>query len=123
VSAKNTCPGCGGEKTKTAELCAKCRRRANVVGARSWIDTGRPPAPITPRTPQQNRVYHGKLSSIALLEERPLKDVKDGALQLASSMFRRSIESSTELSEIEMEQMLEALDDRLDELGYGRPST
>jgi len=113
-----TCPGCHGPKTRRAELCRDCRRRANVVGARTWVETAQPTLPSTPRTPQQNRVYHGKLNSIAELEQRPLKDVKAWALERASLMFRRSIESSTELSEIEMEQLLESLDRRLDELGY-----
>jgi hypothetical protein len=114
------CPGCGGPKTSRARLCASCRQRANLVGERTWIDTGRPPAPVTPRTPQQNLVYHGKLASIAKLEQLPIKDVKRWALELATLMFRRAIASSTEVSEFEMEQLLEAFDHRLDELGYER---
>jgi hypothetical protein len=113
------CPGCQGPKSKRAKLCKECRPRANAVGERTWLDTGRPPAPLTPRTPQQNLVYHGKLASIAKLEDCPIKDVKRWALELATLMFRRTIASSTEITEMEMEQLLEAFDRRLDALGYG----
>lgn len=112
-----SCPGCGGKKSRRARLCASCRRRANVIGARVWTETAAPVS-TTPRTSQQSRVYHGKCASIAKLEQRDLIDVKRRALETATLMFGRPITSSTELTEIEMEQLLERLDEQLTRLGY-----
>jgi hypothetical protein len=112
-----TCPGCGGAKSKRALLCAGCRRRANVVGAKVWTETAAPVS-TAPRTPQQSRVYHGKLASLAQLQAVDLYEVKRQALHKASAMFGRPITSSTELTEVEMERLLEALDEQLEQLGY-----
>lgn len=119
MSRKNTCPGCGGKKDHRARLCGSCRRRANQVGETAWKKSaGLSAAPARPRTPQQNLVYHGKLTSIAKLENAELLDVKHRTLELASSMFGREFTSSTELNELQMEQLLERLDELLHELGY-----
>lgn len=119
MSRKNACPGCGGLKTATARLCATCRTRANNVGETAWKESaGLQAAPARPRTPQQNRVYHGKLASIAALEHTELLEVKQRTLMAASKRFRREIASSTDLSELEMEQILEQLDLELHRLGY-----
>lgn len=113
----SACPGCGGPKTRRAQFCATCRRRANVVGAKVWTETAAPVS-TTPRTSQQNRVYHGKCASLAKLEQLELFQIKRRSLEAASAMFRRPITSSTELTEIEMEQLLEHLDEQLARLGY-----
>lgn len=120
MSGSIVCPGCGGPKTRRAVLCRACRGRANVVGARTWVETGLPAVPNVPRTKEQSKVYHGKLTSIATLEGRTLLEVKAWALERATAMFGRPFESSTELREIEMELLLESFDRRLEELGYTR---
>lgn len=79
-----------------------------------------PPASVRPRTPEQNRVYHGKVNSLAAAAKIDFLEAKRRALQLASAIVGRQLESSTELSEIEMERVLEALDDHLAELGFVR---
>lgn len=112
------CPGCSGKKTRRAQLCHLCRPRANSVGGRVWSETAQPAVQSIPRTPQQNRVYHARCASIAKLEQRPLLDVKRTALEHFATRIGRPLESSTELSEIEMELLLESLDQRLFELGY-----
>jgi hypothetical protein len=125
---QRVCPGCGGKKSKRAELCASCRKRANVVGASVITHVAEAAispesAPARPRTPQQNTVYHGKISDLAKLNAPGLekaelrlaeRNVKTRALQHARKMFSRPIDSSTELTEIEMERLLEWLDVELD---------
>jgi hypothetical protein len=118
-----TCPACGGQKSKRAELCADCRKTASALGASVLTHVATPAQPFTPRTPAQNTVYHGRLRDIALLnlpgasggelyaEERRLKR---WALKQASKMFGRTIASSTELSELEMDRLLDWLGDRID---------
>lgn len=124
MSRKNLCPGCGNEKTARARLCASCRRRANNVGESAWKQSaGLQGAPARPRTPEQNRVYHGKLASIAKLEKAELFDVKQRTLEFASLTFEREIKSSTELTELEMEHVLEQLDIELHRLGYSTLAT
>jgi RNA polymerase-interacting CarD/CdnL/TRCF family regulator len=111
------CPGCGGPKSKRAELCRKCRRKANAVGATvvaQVVDAQ--PISARLRTPEQNRVYHGVLAKIANLQGSDLRFLKRRALAKASQLFDREIASSTELTEIEMERLLEWLDTELDRL-------
>lgn len=104
------CPGCRGPKTKRARLCAECRRRANSVGEQVWTDTRIPTVPARPRTAQQNTVYHAKCADLAKLSEQDKPIVQAAALAWASKRFQRLIESSTELTEIQMEIVLEHLD-------------
>jgi hypothetical protein len=126
VSA-STCPGCGGGKSKRAKFCKDCRRRANAVGADvlQQIPTAAPRQRVVLRTPQQNLVYHAKCADIAALDgleqwqatkaEQRLRElaVKARTLEWASKRFGRQIDSSTELTEAEMEVVLEHLDAEL----------
>lgn len=126
-TVKVACPGCGGQKSKRAKLCAECRRRANAVGADVVTHVGEaaiPPEsrPPRPRTPQQNLVYHARITDLAKLTDPPSKEtlrvlerqLKKAALEKARQLFGREITSSTELTEAEMEQLLEWLDEQLD---------
>lgn len=121
-----SCPGCGGAKSKRARLCAACRRRANAVGADvlQQLPTAAPRAREVARTPQQNIVYHARCSDLAKLEfagqhvtssqlRMRVIEVKALTMMKASQRFGRKIESSTELTEPEMEQVLELLDQEL----------
>lgn len=132
---KVPCPGgCGGMKSENAALCADCRRRANAVGVSVVTHVHEAsPATARPRTPQQNTVYHGRLRELAILQHGgPFDDkadlwkaerrLKKWALEQAERMFRRELESSTELSEIEMERLNEWLGDRIDELNAHAPA-
>jgi hypothetical protein len=137
MAITTVCPGCGGAKTARARLCATCRRRANSVGEQVWTESHVPPPPARPRTGQQSRIYYGKCASIAraLLPpqgadvaagdrsalDRGMRDVKRRALEWASRAFGREIASSTDLTEIEMERLLEHLDDVLDDLALPTP--
>lgn len=112
-----TCPGCGGAKSKRAELCHKCRRDANAIGATVVTRVAdAQPVPARPRTPEQNRVYHGVLAHVARLEGLDIRVAKRRAIAKACDLFSREIESSTELTEVEMERLLEWLDTELDRL-------
>jgi hypothetical protein len=122
------CPGCGGDKHRRAELCTTCRKRANAIGASVLTHVATPAAPMIPRTPWQNRNYHGRLREIAQLEtpgiEREVlwqeeRKLKKWALRRASRMFGKPFESSTELSELEMERLLEWLGDVVDLMKAG----
>jgi hypothetical protein len=113
-----TCPGCKGPISRRAKLCAECRRRANSVGEKVWTESALPRIPARPRTPNQSQVYHGKCASLAQLQKLDMLEVKHRTLALASKMFDRELKSSTELTEIEMELLLEALDEKLFALGY-----
>lgn len=122
------CPGCGGRKSKRAELCATCRRTAGAIGVSVITRVGptedihaRVKVAQPPRTSIQNRVYHGKISDLAkrLFPASPTawqaeRHAKRLALRHASEMLGRPIESSTELSELEMERLIEWLDDELE---------
>jgi hypothetical protein len=128
------CPGCNGPKTKRAKLCATCRRRANAVGADVVTHVGEaaiPPEsrPPRPRTPQQNLVYHARVTDLAKLAKPADKEqlrsaerhLKKAVLAKASTMFERPIASSTELNEAEMERLLEWLDEQLEEAKKHEP--
>lgn len=116
VDVATTCPGCGGKKSRDAMLCRSCRTRANALGVSvlTHVHEAATPAPSRPRTPQQNRVYHGKLADLARLEQAPIAALKRRVLAEATSRFNRPVTSSTDLSEVEMEQLLEWLDDQLE---------
>jgi hypothetical protein len=119
MAAATICPGCAGPKSRRAGLCRTCRLKANTIGAHVVVDV----APNAPehrtRTPVQNTIYHARLNDLAKIddphasvEELRLRviELKIWALTHASRTFGRSIESSTELSETEMERLLEWLD-------------
>lgn len=108
------CPVCRGPKSARAQFCSSCRRAANAAGE-TLVLAGSSTAATVMRTPVQNRVYHGKLADLALRSRRSDSEVKHEALDQASRMFARRIESSTELTEPEMERLLEWLTDRLEE--------
>ena len=125
--AVTVCPGCAGQKSKRAKLCAGCRRRANAVGADVVTHVGEsaiPPEsrPPRPRTPQQNLVYHARITDLAKLAKPADRDhlrvlerqLKKAALAKAEQLFDRPVKSSTELTEAEMEQLLEWLDEQLE---------
>jgi len=125
------CPGCGEKKTARAELCSNCRLRANAVGASVITKVGESAIPAEslpprPRTPQQNTVYHARITDLAKIELAASeftkadlrvaeRNVKRRALAHANVIFKRPIASSTELSEIEMERLLEWLDEQLEQ--------
>jgi hypothetical protein len=125
-----SCPGCGNPKTKRANLCADCRRRANEIGASVITHVASPAAPVVPRTPMQNTAYHGRLRSIALLEKPGLerealwsaeRKLKKWALKHASKLVGRDVGSSTELNELEFELLLDFLGDVIDDMKHGKP--
>jgi len=114
--SESICPGCDGPKSKRAKLCRKCRTKANAVGASvvTQIHDVTLPAATRPRlrTPEQNRVYHGMLNDLAKFEHKSLRTVKRETLAEASRRFGRKVESSTELSELEMASLIEGYIDR-----------
>jgi hypothetical protein len=114
-----TCPGCGKKKTKRAQVCAECRRKANSIGVSvvTHVHEAAIPSesPRTPRTPWQSKAYHGKCNDLARLTKAEFLIVKRNALARAPTMFGREIKSSTELTEIEMELLLEWLDVAIDD--------
>lgn len=118
------CPGCSGPKSKRAELCATCRRQANAVGASvlTHVHEAATPVPSRPRTPQQNTVYHGRCSDLAKLLRLSLLEVKKRTLTQAGKMFDRVFTSSTQLAEIEMEQLLEWLLEELETAKANAPA-
>lgn len=125
------CPGCGNAKSKRAELCGECRRTANQIGASvvtHVASLATPATPVIPRTPVQNTVYHGRLREIALLENPALKsaelyaaerELKKWSVKQAARMVKRPLASSTELSELEMERLLEWLADVIERMKSG----
>jgi hypothetical protein len=108
------CPACGGKKSRSAKLCASCRKLANEVGASLLPHVHQPPA--RPRTLDQNRAYHGKCGAIAKLKNVDAREIKKQARARASELFGRTIESSADLSELEMDRLLDRLDDELEQL-------
>jgi hypothetical protein len=124
-----TCPGCGKAKSRSAQLCASCRKTATQLGASVLTAVATPAQPFTPRTPQQNRQYHGRLRTIALLEKPKLegpplwdaeRKLKRWSIEYAARMVGRDLESSTELSEIEFERMNEWLARVIDDMQAGK---
>lgn len=132
------CPGCGETKSRRAVVCSSCRKRAGAVGV-SVITNVHDAIPLEstparPRTAQQNTVFHGRLRELALLEHGgPIgKDelyaaeraAKKRAIAHAAEMFGKTFESSTDLSEMQMERLNDWLSDRIDELRANRaPAT
>jgi hypothetical protein len=117
-TAPDVCPGCDGKKSRRAVVCSSCRRAANAVGVSVLThvhDAAIPPEsrPFEPRTSQQSKVYHAKCADLAVLTARELVVVKKRALAHASTTIGRELNSSTELSEIEMELLLEWLDEEI----------
>ena len=113
---RTTCPGCNGPKSKRAALCKTCRSRATRVGVD--VVTHVPVAdvvPVQPRTAVQNRIYHARLNDLMRLRRVTNKDARLLALDRAAAMLGRAIESSTELSEPEMERLLEWLQEQIEE--------
>jgi hypothetical protein len=111
-----TCPGCGGKISRGATLCRECRKRAIVAGVNLLAPGARahtPPLPPAKRTTGQNRAYHGKANTLARLTARSERAVKEWALEQASTMFSRTITSSSELNEDEMSDMLDRLDEEI----------
>jgi hypothetical protein len=124
----STCPGCGGTKTRRAELCASCRKQATALGASVLTAVATPAAPFQPRTPKQNAVYHGRLRDIAQLEKPGVegnelwqteRELKRWSLKHAAKMVGRELASSTELSELEFERMNDWLGDVIDGMRAG----
>jgi hypothetical protein len=122
-----SCPGgCNGRKTARALLCRDCRRRANAVGAVvvQQLPTVEAPGAGPRRTAIQNSRYHGKLCDLATVENGgtiskeelniAVRALKKRALAQASTMLGRDVTSSTDLTEAEMELLLEWLDREID---------
>ena len=113
------CPSCDGPISKNAQLCAACRKRAIVAGVNLLAPGARspeqasPPSPQRPRTSGQNRAYHGKCGTLARLRDVTVREVKTWALEQASTRFRRNIESSADMTEDEMSDVLDMLDDAI----------
>lgn len=125
----NACPGCGGPKTKRAEICANCVKTARAIGVSVIKNVATPAQPFQPRTEIQNRAYHGKLREIALLEKPGIeggelwtreRKLKKWSLAHAAKMVGRELDSSTALSELEFERMLEWLGDVIDAMRAGK---
>jgi hypothetical protein len=121
VSTSTICPGCGGPKTRRAELCKTCRLSANRIGAQVVESVATSAPELRPRTAIQNTVYHARLTDLAELEmpeaspaKRRLRviELKQWALAHATAEVRRPIASSTDLTEPEMERLLEWLDEQ-----------
>lgn len=117
------CPSCNGPKDKRAEVCAKCRRDAIRLGVEVMKKVATPSAPFKPRTEHQNRVYHGRIREIALLEHPEAagnelwkleRELKKWAVAYMAHTLDRPLNSSTELSELEFERMNEWLADVID---------
>jgi hypothetical protein len=114
------CPGCQGPKSRRAQLCAGCRRRAVATGARKVLE---PDPPGEPRSPAQNGAFHGKCGTLAQLElgagATPAQvsvfavRLKREALDWAGDRYGRQLTSSTELSRDEMSEVLDWLDARI----------
>lgn len=114
--SERSCPGCGGRISRGARLCIECRKRAIVAGVNLLAPGARAdaPAPAAGRqTPGQNRAYHGKCSTIARVTGEPPTLVKRAALDKASRMFRRPIDSSKDMNEDEMSRLLDHLDEAI----------
>ena len=111
-----TCPGCGGPKHSQAQLCRECRKRAIVAGVNLLAPGARTDAPAPKpgkQTPGQNRAYHAKCSTIARATGEPPTLVKRAALDKATPMFRRPIDSSKDMNEDEISQLLDHLDEAI----------
>lgn len=124
-----TCPGCGEKKSAKAALCANCRVTANALGVSVLTAVATPAQPFVPRTPKQNSILHGRLREIAQLEKPGIergelwsaeRKLKKWLLPRAAKIAGREITSTTELSEIEMERLLEWLADVVDAVGDGQ---
>lgn len=110
------CPGCGGPKTKRAQLCKLCRSRAIAAGVDQVITPDR-------RSTGQNSAFHGKCSTLAQLELGPHAakpqlarcaiEHKRQALAYAAERFTRVVTSSTALSHDEMSEVLDWLDHQI----------
>ena len=117
--SERRCPGCNGKISPKAQLCASCRRDANAIGASVVERVGtsavaQPPAPaMRDRTPGQGRAYHGKCGTLARLRGTTPQEIKRSALEQASRMFRREIDSSKAMNEDEMSEILDWLDDEI----------
>jgi hypothetical protein len=126
----SVCPGCGGSKTKRSQLCVGCRRRAIELGKSVITHVAAPAAPFVARTSRQNTILHGRLRELAQLESPGIerdalweaeRTLKRWACARASIVTGREISSSTELSELEMERLLDFLADVLDQVKAGEP--
>jgi len=111
------CPGCGGKISRGATLCSICRKTAIVAGVNLIAPGARaaappPPAPAA-RTTGQNRAYHGKCGTLARIRGVPVREVKQWALEQASTIFRREITTSKAMNEDEMSDVLDILDDAI----------
>jgi len=71
------CPGCGGPKTKRAELCKNCRKAATALGA-SVLTHVSTPAPSIPRSVKQSTVLRAPLREIAGLEKPGIRSEEVG---------------------------------------------
>lgn len=118
--SERKCPSCDGPISRDAQLCRDCRKRAIVAGvnllapgARSPEQAPPPPTPPRQRTSGQNRAYHGKCGTLARLRDVPVRQIKGWALEQASTRFRRNIESSADMNEDEMSDVLDMLDDAI----------
>lgn len=118
-----TCPGCGEKKDRRADLCAKCRKDAIQLGSAVLKNVATPSQPFKARTEHQNRVYHGRIREIALLEQPQAvrgdlwtleRELKKWAVARMAHTLNRPLHSSTEMSELEFEQMNEWLADVID---------
>jgi hypothetical protein len=112
------CPVCGGPKTKRAHLCAGCRRAAIAAGVNLLLADMTPAAPRPPhvdpfRTPGQSRAYHGKCGSLAQLEQTTPQRIKQQALEHISAVVGRPVLSSKDLTEDEMSDLLDWLDESI----------
>jgi hypothetical protein len=108
-------------------MCAGCRRAAITAGVNLLLADMTPAEPRPPRdrvepfrTPGQSRAYHGKCGSLAQLEEVIPQRIKERALEHASATLNRPVLSSKDLTEDEMSDLLDWLDERIS--AWSRPA-
>jgi hypothetical protein len=105
------CPACSKPKTKRAQLCADCRRRAVSIGVKSLLEVaerGHGPA-IELINSRQISAFYGKAAELDRILDRPFRTGHNLALAKASAEFNRRIESVKDLSYEEASWILDEL--------------
>ena len=126
MKQKVDCPGCDGQKTEAAVLCADCRKRAVRIGVEAVTNRkSRTPIQESDRmTPSQRRAYHKKLGILVDLTGRPKSALKDSYLRQASATFGREITSTKQLTQEESSDVLDWIEETIEAilLAEGAPA-
>lgn len=124
-----TCPGCDGKKTKRAQLCAGCRKRANIVGANllagrptlggaiATASTGftsvtvqRPSTSVEPKlTDGQRRAFYAKANALDKLRRQRIGTTKKAALE------HFQVESTNDLTQQQASDAIDWIESQLAE--------